>query len=323
MRVLPDDPQYLADAAAEAAFWSAAPQGFGVESSEGAAASVQDFYTNERFTGDRRTTWFETIARRGTFRRGLALGTSGMMQDARILEGNPDLHMTFCDISEGALERWQRELGRRFPGRVTTQHADLNFVDLPSDAFDLIVSSSTIHHVTNLEHLAAQINGALTDDGTFYLQDYAGEARFRFSDEKKRTLEAAYREILTPGASGALTWSNQNGQYSPFCGVRSDETLAIMRDHLVETDLRTAAALLLPLLCAHPAEWSSGGLRRPPITSRIRHALHRRATILLRQPAPGIIPAANLEALMRLDAIVCDAGLLLPGNAFATYRKRR
>ena len=36
----------------------------------------------------------------------------------------------------------------------------------------MIVSSSTIHHVTNLEYLACQINRALTPGGHFFLTDH-------------------------------------------------------------------------------------------------------------------------------------------------------
>ena len=115
-----------------------------------------------------------------------------MVLESRILEDNPALHVTFFDISEGALERRRELLGRRYPGRVETRVADLNFVELPSAAYDMIASSSTIHHVTNLEHLAAQVNGALVDGGYFFLEDYVGEPRFQFTAEKKRV----YRQIF-------------------------------------------------------------------------------------------------------------------------------
>ena len=186
--VTPDDPEYLRLCGEEAAFWASDRAGF-CQIVDDLGESVWERVTNRRFTGDERTRWYETIAMRGEFQEGLFLGTSGLAQDARILEMNPLLHATFCDIAESSLVRWEAELGTRFTDRVQTQVADLNFVDLPERAYDLVVSSSTLHHIVNLEHIARQINRTLTPGGLFVLQDCVAESMYRFSPEKKRIFE--------------------------------------------------------------------------------------------------------------------------------------
>ena len=119
--VTPGDTEYARLARLEAEFWARAPQSFGVEVLEAKGLdSVFDRYTNRRFTGDDRTLWYSTIAGYGPFARGLVLGTSGMGQDAHILRTNPGLHLTFCDIAEESLARWQRTLEAQFPGRIST-----------------------------------------------------------------------------------------------------------------------------------------------------------------------------------------------------------
>ena len=169
LRVTADDPDYRA-AAAEAAFWQR-PHPFGMESRDGKPTPLGPLerHTNIRFTGDPRVRWEDTICRHRTFRRGLALGTSSIESEARILATNPSLHLTFVDISGGPLRRGQDVLGARFPGRVSTLVADLNFAEFDAAQYDLVVSSASIHHVTNLEFCAAQIDRALSGDGYFFL----------------------------------------------------------------------------------------------------------------------------------------------------------
>jgi hypothetical protein len=144
LRVSADDPAYRQTAAAEAEFW-ARPHPFGLETLENEyGEGPVDRYVNQRFTGDPHLGWHETIARQGEFRRGIMLGTTALKLEARILETNPRLHLTFVDLSEGPLRRREEHLGRRFAGRVATQQADLNFLTLPEKAFDLVVSAGTV-----------------------------------------------------------------------------------------------------------------------------------------------------------------------------------
>src|SRR5262249_11531105 len=164
-RVPADDREHRRQAAAEAADWQQVHP-LSLEAIEDKiAAHAGDHYVNTRFTGDPRTDWVTTIARWGAFRRGLVLGTSSPRREIRLLETNPELHVTLLDISEGAGRRRAQALAAQFPGRVQPETADLNFVRLAPERYDLIVSSSTIHHVTNLEYLAFQINRALAPEG--------------------------------------------------------------------------------------------------------------------------------------------------------------
>src|SRR5262249_61274158 len=148
---------------------------------------------NVRFRGARSPVWVATIPGWGVFTHGLLLGASSPKRERRVLEANPQVRMTLVDISPGAVERRVGALAALFGDRISPATGDLNFLELPSERYDLIVSSSTIHHVTNLEHLAFQINRALTPDGFFFLEDYVGEPRFGFSPTKRRLFEMIYQ----------------------------------------------------------------------------------------------------------------------------------
>ncbi len=320
LRVTPDDPEYRHQAAAEAAFWQQVhPMSLEATEDQFGDGPVER-YENERFTGDPRTDWTTTIARWGPFRRGLMLGISSPKRDIRVLETNPGLHVTLLDISAGAVERRARMLEDRFRGRIAAATADLNFLELPGERYDLIISSSTIHHVTNLEHLAFQINRALAPDGQFFLEDYVGEPRFEFSAAKRRLFEILYdRDVARqPGRKPGLVWLDSS-DLSPFCGVRSDEILDVFRRYLDEVQVRTAATLTIPMSRSRPADWDELWARMPRWKILQARALQKLGFVSRKC---GVNPEF-LEELCLVGDTASAAGLARPGIAFAVYRKRR
>jgi SAM-dependent methyltransferase len=323
-RVEANDPRYLEAAASEARFWEERSAGFleTVESDGG--ESIIDRYTNRRFTGDPARRWYETIAEKGNFGRGLFLGTSGLAQDARILEQNPNLRVTICDISAGSLERWKITLDRRFPGRIQTLHTDLNFAAFEEDSYDLVVSSSTLHHVVNLEHTAAAIHRALTKEGLFFVQDYVGESRFRFSETKKRLFESVYNRDIArhPGRRTGLKWINEDStNFSPFCGIRSEAILGVLASELQQVERHVAGAISGLLLYAIPTDGVRIS-RLARLRQRIEAGLLSRAPFMRRVLSDSVLDATFLRELLLLDEIASDAELVAPFNAFAVYAKR-
>lgn len=323
-RVEADDTAYLDAARAEALFWQERNVGFleGVEQQGG--DSVIELYTNERFTGDAATPWYATIPRTGSYKRALFLGTSGMAQDAHLLTNLPDLHVTICDISAGSLERWQSVLGAKFPGRVDTLVADLNFAEFEENAYDLIVSSSTLHHVINLEHAGAQINRALTADGRFFFQDYVGESMYRFSDTKKLIFEDLYNRDIArqPGRQPGLIWLNEDrDRYSPFCGIRAGDILDVLASELREIDRRTAGCIVGMLLFVEPAD-KRAPAKRSVLRKRIVNRLRRAVPAFRRSARASFLSEEYLRELRLADEVFTDAGTLEPFDAFVTYGKR-
>jgi SAM-dependent methyltransferase len=319
-RVLADDAEYRRQASAEAAFWNAVhPLSLEATEAEFAEGPIER-YVNARFTGDPSTDWTTTIASWGTFRQGLLLGISSPRRETSVLETNPSLHVTLLDISAGAVERRSQVLGERFRGRVATATADLNFLELPPAHYDLIVSSSTNHHVTNLEHLAFQINRALTPDGYFFLEDYVGEPRFAFSDAKRRLFEVLYNRDVArqPGRKPGLVWRDAS-DLSPFCGVRSDEILDVFRTYLDEVQVRSAATLTTPMSRSQPVDLEE--LWAPVPRWKVTRAMLAR-TIGFRRRNLEANPEF-IQELYVVGHVACEAGLLRPGVAFAVYRKRR
>ncbi len=313
------DEAYLRQAKEEAAYYDQ-PRVMGIDPE----SLVADAYLNEVNTGDIDLPWYETIPSYGSFERGCALGAGGTKQRTRILQQNPKLHLTIYDISGGSLAVLDRDLASQFPGRVVTKETDLNFVELPEDSFDLFISSGCLHHLYNLEHVAFQINRSLTADGYFFLEDYVGEARFQFSEEKKRQFEEAFAEAQARQRSirrWRAVWPDlDDWTFSPFEALRSDETLGIFRRYLTEVTVRTAGAIVGLIMFVRPP----APLGRPKSMKDV--LLRRLASLkswLLRDGGSRLeINTKLAKQLLPLDRQVSEAGTLTPTNGFAVYRKR-
>ena len=314
------DEAYARQAKEEAAYYDQ-PRKIGVD----LGSIVMNAYLNEVRTGDKALPWYETIPRYGNFERGCALGAGGTKQRTRILQQNPKLHLTIYDISTESLAELRRELGSQFPGRVVTEEVDLNFVKLPENSFDLFISSGCMHHLYNLEHVAFQINKSLTPDGYFFLEDYVGEARFQFPEEKKRMFEEALAKAQQRQSSlrhWRIVWPDlDDWSFSPFEALRSDETLGIFRRYLTEVEVRSAGAIVgLSLLFMRPPP----PLGRPQSMkdSLLRRLASLKPSFLRTARSRAEVIAGLEEQLLPLDRKVSEAGTLTPTNGFAIYRKR-
>lgn len=332
-RVRPDEPEYLEKAAAEARFWQGVHP-YGLEALHPAYADGPvDRYLNRRFTGDARVSWPQRLPQLDTFRRGLMLGAVSLPFERYILESNPALHLTIVDGSAGPLARRREALGALFPGRLSTLTADLNFIEIEPERYDLILSSGTLHHVTNLEYLAYQLNRGLTADGSFFLEDYVGEPRFAFSDEKKRIYEAVYGRDLARqgGRQRGLVWKD-DADLSPFCGVRSNHTLRVLSLWLDAVEVHTAAALVTPMMRSRPVDdrtpkgewtadaWKAQTTRRRWLVEKLRERYPR--FLGKRRSHQELIGEEFLGELFLVGDVLADAGLILPGLAFGRFRKK-
>jgi SAM-dependent methyltransferase len=318
-----DDPAYRAAAAAEAQFW-ASPGTLSLLDAWYAAASgpIKRYY-NRRFTGDENIPWFETVARRGPFRRGLVLGCGGLSQEQSLVASLPGVPLTFCDIDEAGLDRRRRTLDPQGSGDISTAVTDLNFAEFPPDTYDLVVSVATLHHIVNLEHVAAQVQRTLTPDGWFFLYDYTGSSGMRFPTEQKRVFELVLeRERARNPRLSPVTWHDAGDDiYSPFEGIRAGETIGILGQHLAEVERYTAGPIVGLLFFAGLLD--AGYTPRPrTLGARVAERLRRGSP----PPPPliweAILSPACVRELILMDEVVCDAEMFLPNNTYAVYRKR-
>lgn len=74
---------------------------------------------------------------------------------------------------------------------------DLNSVRLPPAAYDIVFAEQSLHHVAALEHLMAQVQGALKPGGLFVVNEFIGPTRFQWTDRQLEAINGALA-ILPP-----------------------------------------------------------------------------------------------------------------------------
>ena len=308
--VSPDDEEYLQMLRAEEEFWDSHIETLLTKTP---ARAVQR-YLNERLTGDPEKLWYQTIGNDGEFASGCIFGAGPGQVEEDLLKRHPKLHLVIFDISGAALSRLQKRLDEQFPGRTETRKQDLNFVQLPTEEYDLAAANACIHHLVNLEHFAYQVNRSLTSEGRFFMQDVVGESYFQFTEEKKRMFQTfmdATRDTTEPPVK--IAWpSREDWVFSPFESVRSGEILEVFERCFMPLQVRTSSALLSLTLMV--------GLDNS--TGRLRRVIDRLRTMLLGRRLPISRGQARGDLLFLLDSLMCDSGRLMPGQALGIYGKR-
>ena len=83
------------------------------------------------------------------------------------------------DVSENAITK-AREIAKEQQLSVTYEVADLNYVQLPENRFDLVVAQTCLHHILFLERVAEQTWRSLKTNGYLWIHDFVGETQFQF-----------------------------------------------------------------------------------------------------------------------------------------------
>ncbi len=224
LRTRPTNPVYRRLLADEIAYWERADFGRYF----GDAIAVTARARNQALTGDPERTWLDDLAARGPFRTAAMLGCDDAPWEADWLARGGSERLDVYDLSPGVIAQVRARAGD-LQSRLRFIGADLNFVELPRAAYDVVWTSGLLHCITNLEHLLSQVAGALRPGGLFALQGYVGERRMQYDaarlaavNEILQSVPAKFRrvdEVARPDPAWTL---------SPFGAVRSDEILAIL-----------------------------------------------------------------------------------------------
>lgn len=251
MRALRSDPAYESRAEGEALYWSNPP--LTAAALEGAHSPAVRRFLNASYTGDEGVSWLEDLVRRGPFLRAAMLGSTEGLKEKEWLSLGGSRQLDVYDISRRVLERARWHVRpKRFgvhwpPRRARFFKADLNFVALPQNSYDVIWSSASLHHVINLEYLFDEIDGALCPGGLLAIHDYVGEARLQYAADRLARVNAVLREVPERFRLLRQIDPPRSEEMSPFEAVRSDETLGLAQQRFEVVHLEVVEALF-PLL---------------------------------------------------------------------------
>ncbi|MAU13605.1 MAG: hypothetical protein CL607_27560 [Anaerolineaceae bacterium] len=151
---------------------------------------------------------------------------------------------TGYDISEKSLQvarDYYASIADDVAGTVTYAMHDLNALDLAPETYDIIVVKGTLHHLTNMPQVIAQVHTALKPGGLFWVSDEAGDVNMRsalFSSALMFLLptQVSYREKFAGlfkfglNAPSRIKASMEAEDLSPFEGAgREHDWLALVQ----------------------------------------------------------------------------------------------
>jgi ubiquinone/menaquinone biosynthesis C-methylase UbiE len=240
LRVDPDDPAYRSKADQEASFWGRAWFLAAVPVAQELRPSI-----NRALTGDPGASWLDDVIARGPFGSAAMLGCDDDPLEIDWMRAGASERLDVYELSPGVIRRRRA----RAPRGVRFVRADLNFVDLPAERYDVIWSSGCLHHVVNLESLLDRVARALRPGGLFVVRDYVGETRLQFEPRRLERVNAVLRQVPVRFRRDGLEVITRDlfaSFRSPFCAARSADLLPALRGrfHVVHQGLTSA---LFPL----------------------------------------------------------------------------
>jgi len=221
LRVRADDVVYQSRREAEARYWERSTvSSMMSEVLRGSAALARAAYPDR---GD----WLDDLVSRGPFADAAVLGCDDEDFERRWVERRASARLDVYELSARVLAG----VGESLPSRegVRLVAADLNFVELPAAAYDVVWSSGVLHHVANLERLYDQVARALRPGGLFALHDYVGERRLQYGAARLARINAVLADVPARFRRGGIDRVQAPGPetLSPFCGVRADEVVPL------------------------------------------------------------------------------------------------
>jgi 2-polyprenyl-3-methyl-5-hydroxy-6-metoxy-1,4-benzoquinol methylase len=168
------------------------------------------------------------------FERGLTLGCGAGRLERSLVEHGICQSFHGIDISEKAVADAQ-ETAKRLGLPLTYEIGDLNFIELPRRAFDLVVAQTSLHHVLFLEHISEKVWGTLTDEGYLWIHDFIGETQGQYDPKRldiiNRLLAILPEKFRTNKINERVTTKIERPEPghlgSPFEKIRSEEIITI------------------------------------------------------------------------------------------------
>ena len=171
-----------------------------------------------------------------TFEHGLTLGCGAGRCERDLISRGICRSFHGIDISEDAVAK-ARQIAEEQSLPLTYEVADLNFVNLPEKAFDLVVAQTCLHHILFLEHVADQIWRSLKNDGYLWIHDFVGETQFQYDDKRLAIVnqvlavlpEQLRKNTMTGRITTEITRPEPGRLCSPFESIRSAEIVPVFQ----------------------------------------------------------------------------------------------
>ena len=174
---------------------------------------------NVKVSGDPNTDWVTYtlsthLADQLPLERCLSLGCGKGSLERYVASLGAFMACDAYDVAPGSIDKARQLAAAQGYQHIHYEVADINHLELPAQAYDVVWVSGAMHHFERLEYVCAQIQQSLKSQGFLVLNEYVGPSRFQFSDRQREVLQAAltllphhYRRLAHQRVKEALTHS--------------------------------------------------------------------------------------------------------------------
>ena len=153
-------------------------------------------YMAEASSGDPGRSWMDDFkarfCRSGPFEHGFFPNCGNGWVERDFIDRGIVRRATAFDYAQDLIDQADANRGAR---EITYFQADVNRVELPVGAYDLVVNVGALHHVQYVNRFARLLAQAMTDSGVLVGFDYVGPARNPYTRSHWRLIEAANRSL--------------------------------------------------------------------------------------------------------------------------------
>lgn len=136
---------------------------------------------------------------------GLSLGCGTGADERRFQNEKICRILEAVDISEEAISQ-ARESAKKEKLDIRYRVDDINNIKLEKNKYDVIIASSSLHHIENLERVFNEINDSLKNGGLLFVNEYVGPSQFQYTEKQVaiineiiEILPLVYRKSVTNG----------------------------------------------------------------------------------------------------------------------------
>ena len=186
------------------------------------------------------------LKRPGRENRMLSLGSGPGGIELSLAQVIPGANIVCIDFNQALLDLGTRQAVEQSLA-VKFEQGDLNTLQLPKAAFDIVFCHASLHHVIELEHLMAQARAALRPGGQMVVLDVITRSGYLMWPETKTVVEAIFR-TLPPGLRlnhtayphrkvDETVWEADTSQSGMEC-IRSQDILPLAEKEFFRAALR-------------------------------------------------------------------------------------
>ena len=139
-------------------------------------------------------------------------------------------------------------------GHFSCEVCDLNVETFPAETFDVIIANQCLHHLSALEHVMAQLAGALKAGGVLLVSDVIGRNGHQLWPEALREMQAYWRQLprrlRRDRALGGAPRAYVNYDHSAggFEGIRAQDVLPCLLEEFEVATCITFGCLTIPVV---------------------------------------------------------------------------